>query len=114
MRWSTTGARASTGPGRRSGRPVRLVRDRALPGNVERRRAKLGDRRVIALLLADPGPVAGEVVPQHHLAVDQPEVAARHQQPGRGAPGQPADLLAGGEVVRGRDVVLEPDVVGNR
>ena len=63
---------------------------------------------------ADPGPVAGEVVPQHHLLVEHPEVAARDQQPGCLAPGKPPHLLSGCQVVRGRHVVLEPDVVGDR
>jgi hypothetical protein len=53
-----------------SGRLVCLVRDRAFPGSVERGSAELGDRRVVTLFLTDPGPVAGEVIPQDHFIED--------------------------------------------
>src|SRR4051812_43860846 len=96
-----TGEWASAG--RRSGRLIGLVRDCPVPGGVERRRAQLGDHRVVAILLADPGPVTGEVIPQQYLVIEHPEVAARHQQPRCGRPWEPADLLPGRDVMRGRD-----------
>src|ERR1017187_7480631 len=91
------------------------MREGAVPGRLERRRAGLDGVRVTGEFPASGGDlaVAGEVVPQHQPVIKDPEVVARQQQ-ARGLPaGQPPDVLACRDVHE-RDVMLEPDVLADR
>ena len=106
-RW-TTATRA------RQAQPVVRVRDGALPDGLERLRAHADDRRVVAQLVLDDAPVTVEVMEPDQPGVEQPEVVARQAQARRAAPGQPADLLARGDVQPRRGRVLEPDVIADR
>lgn len=98
-----------------SDRPVVLVRNRTFPNSEEReaaqldptrdRRGHLGSRRLAG---------TREVVHHHDALIEQPKVIARQGEIRGSTARQPAHLLAGGNVQRGCDSVLETDVLADR
>src|SRR5689334_2378667 len=95
------------------GEPVVRVRDGPLPDRLERPGAHRDHPGIGAQLVLNDPAVPVEVVELDGVVVEQPEVVPRQAQVRGSAPGQPADLLAGGDVQAAGRLVLEPDVVVN-
>src|SRR5579859_954248 len=100
--------------GARSGRPVVPVRYRPIPDRLERRCAHLDLGRILGNLpaLRRDLALAGEVIPEHQVVVEYPEIITGEQEIRGAAPGQPPDVLTGLDVSE-RNVVLPPDVLAD-
>lgn len=95
---------------RLSGDLVLVVRYRPGPHRVEGIGAQLGHRRLLARLAAAGRPVAGEVVPADHAAVDQPEVVPGQGEIGRLTAGLSPLPLLGSIPMNRNDMSSLPDV----
>ena len=93
--------------------PVLAMRNRPAPDLLECFGARPDHLAILAQIMPQERPVAGEEPEAHEPVIEQPEVGQRYQQARRGVPGQPPDLLARRDIER-RRLVLEADVVGKR
>jgi hypothetical protein len=90
------------------------MRDGAVPDSFEGADAELDHGRVIGQFVLQKFTVSGEVTEPDEPFVEDPEVVARQAQVGRLPARQPPHLLAGCDVDRIRQLVLEPDEVAKR
>lgn len=90
------------------------MRDGAVPDSLEGAGAELHHARVIGQLVFQEFTVSGEVTEPDEPLVKDPEVVARQAKVGRLPARQPSHLLAGCDVDRVRQLILEPDEVPER
>ncbi len=90
------------------------MRDGAVPDSFEGAGAELDHGRVIRQFVLQKFTVSGEVTEPDEPFVEDPEVVARQAQVGRLPARQPSHLLAGCDVHRVRQLILEPDEVCER